>query len=142
MNWFSLHKRKLIFFIVFFLICGSSSIWMSFLFLEVGLKDITIGLITIAIASVCASAEKVLEIVRTQQQIDNEDIIGLAAVVIPLLISIIVVGVLKKSEAFACGLSIIVYVSYCGLWWYQNRDNKTLEENSNVLGGAVEQFKK
>ena len=39
MNWFSLHKRKLIFFIVFFLICGSSSIWMSFLFLEVGFKD-------------------------------------------------------------------------------------------------------
>lgn len=142
MNWFSLHKRKLIFFIVFFLICGSSSIWMSFLFLEVGLKDITIGLITIAIASVCASAEKVLEIVRAQQQIDNEDIIGLAAVVIPLLISIIVVGVLKKSEALAFGVSIIVYVSYCGLWWYQNRDNKTLEENSNVLGGATEQFKK
>lgn len=142
MNWFSLHKRKLIFFIVFFLICGSSSIWMSFLFLEVGLKDITIGLITIAIASVCASAEKVLEIVRAQQQIDNEDIIGLAAVVIPLLISIIVVGVLKKSEALAFGVSIIVYVSYCGLWWYQNRDNKTLEENSNVLGGTTEQFKK
>ena len=83
MNWVSLHKRKLIFFIVFFLICGSSSIWMSFLFLEVGLKDITIGLITIAIASVCASAERV-------------DMIGLAAVVIPLLISIIVVGLLKK----------------------------------------------
>lgn len=53
MNWFSLHKRKLIFFIVFFLICGSSSIWMSFLFLEVGLKDVAIGLITIAIASMC-----------------------------------------------------------------------------------------
>lgn len=97
MNWVSLHKRKLIFFIVFFLICGSSSIWMSFLFLEVGLKDITIGLITIAIASVCASAERVLETVRTQRRIGNDDMIGLAAVVIPLLISIIVVGLLKKN---------------------------------------------
>lgn len=69
---------------------------MSFLFLEVGLKDVTIGLITIAIASVCASAERILEIVRTKRLIDNEDVIGLAAIVIPLLISIIVVGVLKN----------------------------------------------
>ena len=59
---------------------------MSFLFLEVGLKDVAIGLITIANASVCASAERVLETVRTQRRIDNEDIIGLAAVVIPLLL--------------------------------------------------------
>lgn len=71
---------------------------MSFLFLEVGLKDVAIGLITIAIASVCASAERVLETVRTQRRIDNEDIIGLAAVVIPLLISIIVVGILKNQN--------------------------------------------
>lgn len=138
MNWFSLHKRKLIFFIVFFLIYGSSSIWMSFLFLEVGLKDITIGLITIAIASVYASAERVLEIVRTQRRIDNEDIIGLAAVVIPLLVSIIVVGMLKKSEAFACFLSIIVYVSYCILWWYQNREKEIFEEPTSPLGGEIQ----
>lgn len=137
MNWFSLHKRKLIFFIVFFLICGSSSIWMSFLFLEVGLKDVAIGLITIAIASVCASAERVLEIVRTQRRIDNEDIIGLAAVVIPLLISIIVVGILKKSEILAFGLSVIVYISYCILWWYQNREKEIFEEPTSALGGKI-----
>lgn len=138
MSWFSLHKRKLIFFIVFFLICGSSSIWMSFLFLEVGLKDITIGLITIAIASVCASAERVLEIVHIQRRIGNEDIIGLAAVVIPLLISIIVVGVLKKSELFACILSVIVYISYCILWWYQNREKEIFEEPTSALGGKIQ----
>lgn len=138
MSWFRLHKRKLIFFIVFFLICGSSSIWMSFLFLEVGLKDITIGLITIAIASVCASAERVLEIVRIPRRIDNEDIIGLAAVVIPLLISIIVVGVLKKSELFACALSVIVYISYCILWWYQNREKEIFEEPTSALGGKIQ----
>lgn len=137
MNCFSLHKRKLIFFIVFFLICGSSSIWMSFLFLEVGLKDVAIGLITIAIASVCASAERVLEIVRTQRRIDNEDIIGLAAVVIPLLISIIVVGILKKSELLAFGLSVIVYISYCILWWYQNREKEIFEEPTSALGGKI-----
>lgn len=138
MNCFSLHKRKLIFFIVFFLICGSSSIWMSFLFLEVGLKDVAIGLITIAIASVCASAERVLEIVRTQRRIDNEDIIGLAAVVIPLLISIIVVGILKKSELLAFGLSVIVYISYCILWWYQNREKEIFEEPTSALGGKIQ----
>lgn len=138
MNWFSLHKRKLIFFIVFFLICGSSSIWMSFLFLEVGIKDVAIGLITIAIASVCASAERVLEIVRTQRRIDNEDIIGLAAVVIPLLISIIVVGILKKSELLAFGLSVIIYISYCILWWYQNREKEIFEEPTSALGGKIQ----
>lgn len=138
MHWLSVHKRKLIFFIVFFLICGSSSIWMSFLFLEVGLKDVTIGLITIAIASVCASAERILEIVRTKRLIDNEDVIGLAAIVIPLLISIIVVGVLKKSELFACILSVIVYIAYCRLWWYQNREKEIFEEPTSALGGKIQ----
>ena len=137
MNWVSLHKRKLIFFIVFFLICGSSSIWMSFLFLEVGLKDITIALRTIAIASVCASAERVLETVRTQRRIGNDDMIGLAAVVIPLLISIIVVGLLKKTESCACLLSVVVYISYCRLWWYQNREKDIFEEPTSALGGKI-----
>lgn len=139
MNWISSHKRKLMFFIVFFLICGSSSIWMSFLFLEVGLKDFTIGIITIAIASVCASAERVLEIVRAEQKrIDNEDMIGLVAVVIPLLISILIVGVLKKSEILACGLSIVVYILYCILWWYQNREKEIFEEPTSALGGKIQ----
>uniref|UniRef100_UPI004029D4A0 hypothetical protein n=1 Tax=Alistipes onderdonkii TaxID=328813 RepID=UPI004029D4A0 len=111
---------------------------MSFLFLEVGLKDVAIGLITIAIASVCASAERVLETVRTQRRIDNEDIIGLAVVVIPLLISIIVVGILKKSELLAFGLSVIVYISYCILWWYQNREKEIFEEPTSALGGKIQ----
>ena len=45
MDWIKSHKRKLMFFILFFLICGSSSIWMSILFLDIGCKDVAIGLI-------------------------------------------------------------------------------------------------
>lgn len=97
MDWIKSHRRKLMFFILFFLICGSSSIWMSILFLDIGWKDVAIGLITIAIASVCASAERILEMIdnKSETRDDNDDFYGIAWLVVPLLASIIVVGILK-----------------------------------------------
>lgn len=70
---------------------------MSILFLDIGWKDVAIGLITIAIASVCASAERILEMIdnKSETRDDNDDFYGIAWLVVPLLASIIVVGILK-----------------------------------------------
>ena len=41
-----------------------------------------------------------------------------------------------------CALIIsgIAYACYPFVWWYQNRDNKVLEESANALGGGLGQF--
>ena len=138
MDWIKSHKRKLMFFILFFIICGSSSIWMSLLFLEnIGYKDIAIGLITIAIASICASAERVLERMGTPKPRNDDDFYGIFWLVIPLLASILVVGILIRSEIIALLVSTIVYLAYCWIWWYQNRDREIFNNASSALGGEI-----
>lgn len=139
MDWIKSHKRKLMFFILFFIVCGSSSIWMSFLFLEnIGCKDVAIGLITIAIASVCASAERVLERIGKPKPIkDDDDFYGIAWLVVPLIASILVVGILKRSDIWALVISIILYLVYCSIWWYQNRDRDIFNNANNALGGEI-----
>ena len=139
MDWIKSHRRKLMFFILFFLICGSSSIWMSILFLDIGCKDVAIGLITIAIASVCASAERILEMIdnKSETRDDNVDFYVIAWLVVPLLASIIVVGILKRSEIVALIISILVYFLYCWLWWYQNRNINIFKNPTSPLGGDI-----
>jgi len=88
MRWSKLNQRKLWFFVVFFLICGSSSIWISYFFLDIGYKDVAVGLLTIAIASVCASAERILEKMHNIRPKEYDAYIDLLWVVSPILISI------------------------------------------------------
>lgn len=137
MEWVKNNKRKLWFFIVFFLICGSSSIWISYFFLGIGYKDVVVGLLTIAIASVCASAERILEKVHNVRPNGYDALIDLLWVVSPVLISIFVLGVLQRSELFALFISIIVYIAYCRLWWLQNSENKIFDKPTSALGGDV-----
>lgn len=139
MDWIISHKRKLMFFVLFFLICGSSGIWMSILFLDIGCKDVAIGLITIAIASVCASAERILEMIdnKPENREDNDDFYGIAWLVVPLLASIIVVGILKRYEIVALIISILVYFLYCWLWWYQNKNRNIFKIPTSPLGGDI-----
>ncbi len=59
-NWLKCHMRKLIFFVVFFMGFGTSSIWMSALFLDIDCKDIVVGILTISIAAVYTSAERIV----------------------------------------------------------------------------------
>ena len=140
-NWFKYHMRKLIFFLVFFIGFGTSSIWMSALFLDIDSKDIIVGILTISIAAVYTSAERILTLMRTKKIENNEDIVELTAVSVPIIISCIVIWLLEKCIIASGVLAGITYLLYCILWWYQNRDNKTLENSSNALGGGVEQFK-
>ena len=112
---------------------------MSILFLDIGCKDVAIGLITIAIASVCASAERILEMIdnKSETRDDNDDFYGIAWLVVPLLASIIVVGILKRSEIAALIISILVYFLYCWLWWYQNRNRNNFKNPTSPLGGDI-----
>ncbi|GAB6865101.1 hypothetical protein JCM10556A_17780 [Bacteroides acidifaciens] len=112
---------------------------MSILFLDIGCKDVAIGLITIAIASVCASAERILEMIdnKSETRDDNDDFYGIAWLVVPLLASIIVVGILKRSEIAALIISILVYFLYCWLWWYQNRHRNIFKNPTSPLGGDI-----
>lgn len=72
---------------------------------------------------------------------NNEDIVELIAVSVPIIISCIVIGLLEKCIVASAILASITYLLYCRLWWYQNRDNKTFDNSSNALGGGIEQFK-
>lgn len=140
--WLNDNKRKIVFFIIFFLGFGTSSIWMSALFLDIDIKDIIVGILTISIAAVYTSAERILTLIRKRKIEDNEDLIELIAVSIPLIISCLVIGLIEKCIILSAIISFISYVLYCRLWWYQNRDNKTLDGNMNPLAGSAEQFKK
>lgn len=140
--WLNDNKRKIVFFIIFFLGFGTSSIWMSALFLDIDIKDIIVGILTISIAAVYTSAERILTLIRKRKIEDNEDLIELIAVSIPLIISCLVIGLIEKCIILSAIISFISYVLYCRLWWYQNRDNKTLDGNMNPLAGSADQFKK
>jgi hypothetical protein len=115
---------------------------MSALFLDIDIKDIIVGILTISIAAVYTSAERILTLIRKRKIEDNEDLIELIAVSIPLIISCLVIGLIEKCIILSAIISFISYVLYCRLWWYQNRDNKTLDGNMNPLAGSAEQFKK
>lgn len=141
-NWTKGNFRKLTFFIFFFVGFGTSSIWMSMLFLDVAWEDIIVGILTISIAAVYTSAERILAFMRDKKIKNNEDLIELIAVTLPIIISCLVIGLLKKCITASAIISIVTYILYCRLWWYQNRDNSNLDENSNALGGSSSQFNK
>lgn len=136
-SWVASNIRKLVFFIIFFVGFGTSSIWMSLLFLDVDYDDVIVGFLTISIAAVYTSAERILTMMRTKKIQNNEDIIELIAVALPIIISCLVIGFLKKSIIVSAIISGITYLLYCRLWWHQNRDNMALDENFNTLGGKI-----
>lgn len=120
---------------------GTSSIWIAALFLDIDFKDFIIGILTISIAAVYTSAERILTMMKTKKIQNNEDIIELIAVTMPIIISCLVIGFLEKCIIVSAIISIVTYLLYCRLWWYQNRDNENFAENTSTLGGDISQFK-
>ncbi|WP_288078919.1 hypothetical protein, partial [Xylanibacter rodentium] len=74
---------------------------------------------------------------KSETRDDNDDFYGIAWLVVPLLASIIVVGILKRSEIAALIISILVYFLYCWLWWYQNRHRNIFKNPTSPLGGDI-----
>ena len=140
-KWAEINRRKLIFFIIFFLIFGTSSLWISVIFWGFKIEDFIIGLLTISIAGVYSSAERILAFMRSKKVEGNEDLIELIAVAATFFVPALVIGSINDFFELSAVISIISYVLYCRLWWYQNRNNENLDDNFNALAGNAERFK-
>ena len=140
-QWMKANKRKLVFFIIFFIIFGTSSIWMTAFIHGIKKEEFIIGLLTIYVAGVYSSAERILAFTRTKNVKGDEDLIDLVAVASTFFVPFFVIMSIDKCFIFSAAISIFSYILYCILWWYQNRDNKNLDGNFNTLAGSAEQFK-
>lgn len=57
-----------------------------------------------------------------------------------VLCFIVIAQINTDNRLCALIISGIAYACYPFVWWYQNRDNKVLEESANALGGGLGQF--
>ncbi len=135
------HRKKILFFVFFYLIIGSCGVWVPALFSNIQCDDISIGLITIVISSMYSSAEKILSILSIGRKDKGlEGIIYLIAIGIPFIISLgIGKLIFEELNVIALIASIIIYILSWWLWWYQNSDNPALIENPiDIIGGDIE----
>lgn len=134
------YRLKLSFFALYYVVIGTSSIWLPAILYHINWEDLAIGILTIVLSITgYASTEKVLSLQSKDKKI--EVLINISAVVIPLLVCVITTKMINSGmKWFSLSISIILYVLSCVLWWYQNRDNKTLDESTDALGGGTNQF--
>lgn len=136
------YRLKIAFFFVYYVIIGTCSIWLPAFLFGVKWQDIAVGFLTIVLSVVgYAATEKILSIV-SNTDVKWEVLINISAVVFPLLICVIISKLIaEECQGWSLLLSSILYISSCILWWYQNRDNKTLDESVSAIGGGADQFK-
>lgn len=139
--FFNKNRLKIAFFFIYYVIIGTCSIWLPAFLFGVRWQDIAIGFLTIVLSVVgYAATEKILSIV-SNTDVKWEVLINISAVVLPLIICVIISKLIdEECKWWSLSLSSFLYISSCVLWWYQNRDNKTLDESVNTLGGRVNQF--
>ena len=94
---------------------------------------IILGLITVSVSStVCSSSEYILKRLKNGIKDDGwEGIVNLVSIIISFVLCIIICSLYSNHHnSWALFLSIISFLFSCGLWWYQNRDNKTYSINA------------
>ena len=57
-----------------------------------------------------------------------------------VLCIVIIACINNENRIWALTVSIPSYICYLFVWWYQNRDNDNLVENTNAIGGSASQF--
>ena len=124
------------------IVLGTSSIWLSALFDNLDWKATSLGFITIVISSLAPScAEKILSLIGSSKKFEV-----FANYVIPIVsfvLCFVVISLISKNNKLgALTVSLLSYTSYPFIWWYQNLDNKNLDESVDALGGGLSQFKK
>lgn len=135
-------KMKLVFFLIFYVILGTTGITLPILLDGFNINDFSIGLVTIVMSTVGYNAsERIMHLYGTKDK--KDELFGnLIALVIALLVTIYVcVRISAKTTIYvSCGL----FALSCLFWWFQNWNNKNLESTSatDTLGGSVEQFNK
>ena len=134
---------KFIFFSIFYVILGTAGVTIPMPLNGFIINDVSIGLITIAISTAgYASTEKVLQLYGNKQTAKFEVIVNISAIVVFLLLTAVVaIGISKNwCSCISLSISAFIYILSCVLWWYQNRDNENLVENTNAIGGSTLQF--
>ena len=131
---------KFIFFLIFYVGFGTAGITVPLLLKESSVIDpIAIGLITIVMSSVGYNApEKIMQLLGDDSRIKKrEGAINLFALAIATMITFYVCA--KVSEPSTIKIAYLAYVLSCIFWWYQNWNNKNLEDTtpSDALGGNI-----
>lgn len=132
-------KMKITFFIIFYVILGTTGITLPWLVEQaIVLDEVAIGLVTIVMSTVSYNAtEQILRIIEEKKNLKDIAFVNIVALVFALIFTIVVCHL---DGVIAIIVSIIAYVLSCVFWWFQNRDNKNITSTS-TLGGDTSQFK-
>ena len=132
------HKIRLLFFLIFYVCIGTSSIWIPAIFYGVRWNDVAMGFLTIVLSVTgYATIEKILSYAGKKGH-KLEMLVNLIAFCLPLLICLFIISLINSQcKVFAVIVSTTLYILSCGLWWYQNINNENLDidEPVDALGG-------
>lgn len=122
------------------IVLGTSSIWLSALFDNLDWKATSLGFITIVISSLAPTcAEKILSLIGSDKKI--EVFVNYVIPIVSFVLCFVVIALINNDKKIgALIISLLSYASYPFVWWYQNLDNKILDESANALGGGLSQF--
>ena len=111
------------------IVLGTSSIWLSILFDTLDWKA----------TSTCA--EKILSLMGSDKKF--EVFVNYVIPIASFVLCFVVISLINSdSKLGALIVSLFSYACYPFVWWYQNLDNKILDESANALGGGLSQFNK
>lgn len=133
-------KMKITFFIIFYVILGTTGITLPWLVEQaIVLDEVAIGLVTIVMSTVSYNAtEQILRIIEEKKNLKDIAFVNIVALVFALIFTIVVCHL---DGVIAIIVSIIAYVLSCVFWWFQNRDNKNIMNTStSPIGGDTSQF--
>lgn len=137
-------KMKVFFFVLFYVVLGTAGITLPWLVnKDIVASEVAIGLVTIVVSTVGYNAtEKVLQLIDEKSNSKKAALINISALVLALIFTIVVCNLIERPIAII--ISIIAYLLSCLFWWFQNWNNKNLENTSapDTLGGSIEQFNK
>lgn len=134
-------KMKICFFVLFYLLLGTAGITLPWLVnLSIVPCEAAIGLVTVVVSSVSYNAsERILQIIEEKSNKKGPAFVNIIALVLALLFTIVVC--VLKGNGVAVWIAIIAYLLSCVFWWFQNKENKNIENSSTpTLGGDVSQF--
>lgn len=136
-------RMKIFFFVLFYVILGTAGITLPWLVnKDIVASEVAIGLVTIVVSTVGYNAtEKVLQLIDEKSNSKKAAFVNISALVLALIFTIVVCNLIERPLAII--VSIIAYLLSCLFWWFQNWNNKNLENTSaDTLGGGTEQFNK
>lgn len=135
---------KFVFFLIFYVLLGTTGVTIPLLLSDKFMpNEVSIGLVTIVMSTVGYNAsERIMQLYDEKANKKVENFINLVALVIALLFTIYVcIRVTKPSTIF---IAVFFYFISCVFWWFQNWNNKHLENthSTTTLGGDIKQFNK